>query len=162
VEENGELLLQTKGDANDSPDPSAVPASAFVGVVDGWVPAAGYGMILMSTPTGLISWLSFGLAMLVADAYIASLMKEREARSRSADAERAPSGKAAARKRRAKAADPTRPAEAAVRPKRATKAVAAGKLETKTADPPKPATRRRVGAAVAAPAARAARAGTSE
>ena len=89
VEENGELLLQTKGDANDSPDPSAVPASAFVGVVDGWVPAAGYGMILMSTPTGLISWLSFGLALVVADAYIATLIKEREARTpgRAADAE---------------------------------------------------------------------------
>lgn len=78
VEENGELLLQTKGDANDSPDPSAIPAHAFVGIVDGWVPAAGYGMILMSTPTGLVSWLSFGLALLATDTYLASVVAESQ------------------------------------------------------------------------------------
>jgi signal peptidase I len=86
VEENGQLLVQTKGDANDSPDPSAVPASAFIGVVEGWVPAAGYGMILMSTLAGLISWLSFGLALVAADAYIATMIKERERGGPAADA----------------------------------------------------------------------------
>jgi len=73
VEENGELFVQTKGDANDSPDPSAVPEDAIVGVVDSWVPLAGYALIMMSTPTGLVSWLSFGLALLAADALLAGM-----------------------------------------------------------------------------------------
>jgi len=73
VEENGELFLQTKGDANDSPDAAAVPESSYVGVVDAWVPAAGYGLIIMSTPTGLVSWLSFGLALLATDTYLAGM-----------------------------------------------------------------------------------------
>lgn len=71
VEENGQLFVQTKGDANDSPDPSAVPSDAIVGVVEAWVPAAGYALIMMSTPTGLVSWLSFGLALLATDALFA-------------------------------------------------------------------------------------------
>ena len=71
VEENGQPFFQTKGDANDSPDPSAVPADAMVGVVEAWVPAAGYALIMMSTPTGLVSWLSFGLALLATDALLA-------------------------------------------------------------------------------------------
>jgi len=68
VEENGQPFVQTKGDANDSPDPSAVPADAIVGVVEAWIPAAGYALIMMSTPTGLVSWLSFGLALLATGA----------------------------------------------------------------------------------------------
>ncbi|MEP7082005.1 MAG: signal peptidase I [Chloroflexota bacterium] len=73
VEEGGQLFVQTQGDANDSPDPSAVPADAIVGVVDAWVPAAGYALIMMSTPTGLVSWLSFGLALLATDALLAGM-----------------------------------------------------------------------------------------
>jgi signal peptidase I len=73
VEENGEVLVQTKGDANDSPDAAAVPGSSIVGVVDAWVPVAGYALIIMSTPTGLISWLSFGLALLATDALLAGM-----------------------------------------------------------------------------------------
>lgn len=78
VEENGELFFQTKGDANDSPDPSAVPSSSVVGVVDAWFPVAGYGLIIMSTPTGLVSWLSFGLAMLATDTLLASIIRDAE------------------------------------------------------------------------------------
>lgn len=73
VEENGELFFQTQGDANDSPDPSAVPADAIVGIVEMSVPAAGYGLIIMSTPTGLVSWLSFGLALLATDTLVAGM-----------------------------------------------------------------------------------------
>ncbi len=73
VEENGQPFVQTKGDANDSPDPSAVPADAIVGVVEAWVPAAGFALIMMSTPTGLVSWLSFGLALLATDALLAGM-----------------------------------------------------------------------------------------
>jgi signal peptidase len=72
-EENGARFVQTKGDANESPDPSAVPESSVVGVVDSWVPIAGYALIIMSTPTGLISWLSFGLALLATDALVAGM-----------------------------------------------------------------------------------------
>lgn len=80
VEENGALFVQTKGDANDSPDPSAVPADAVVGVVHAWVPVAGYALIMMSTPTGLVSWLSFGLALLATDALLAGMTAVTDAR----------------------------------------------------------------------------------
>jgi signal peptidase I len=73
TEEDGARFVQTKGDANDSPDASAVPESSVVGVVDAWVPIAGYALIMMSTPTGLISWLSFGLALLATDALLAGM-----------------------------------------------------------------------------------------
>jgi signal peptidase I len=73
TEEDGARFVQTKGDANDSPDPSGVPESSVVGVVDSWVPVAGYALIIMSTPTGLVSWLSFGLALLATDALLAGM-----------------------------------------------------------------------------------------
>jgi signal peptidase len=79
VEENGELFVQTQGDANESPDPSAVPEDAIVGVVDAWIPAAGYALIMMSTPTGLVSWLSFGLALLATDALLAGVTATADA-----------------------------------------------------------------------------------
>jgi signal peptidase len=87
VEENGQPFVQTKGDANDSPDPSAVPADAIVGVVEAWVPVAGYALIMMSTPTGLVSWLSFGLALLATDALLAG------AGAGTTDAPRSPASK---------------------------------------------------------------------
>ena len=48
-------FVELQGDANPSPDPALVPASAIVGRVDGHVPHAGYLLAMLSTPLG---WLS--------------------------------------------------------------------------------------------------------
>lgn len=77
VVENGELFVQTKGDANATPDPAAVPASAIIGAVDAWVPLLGFASIMLGTPTGVLSWISFGLALLVTDTLVAGLGTQR-------------------------------------------------------------------------------------
>jgi len=73
VEENGERGIRTQGDANTTPDAAAVPARALVGVVDASVPIGGFVMTLLSTPGGLVSWLSFGLALLALDSFLADI-----------------------------------------------------------------------------------------
>lgn len=75
AEVEGEVFVQTKGDANEDTDPAAVPVSAVVGAVDGWLPVAGYLTTMLATPTGLISWLSFGLALLAADGYLTGISR---------------------------------------------------------------------------------------
>src|SRR3954451_14106406 len=47
------LAIQTKGDANTTPDPALVPASAVVGRVIFWVPFAGYLLALLGLPMGM-------------------------------------------------------------------------------------------------------------
>lgn len=79
VEQDGGVFVQTQGDANDDPDPSAVPVTAVVGVVDGWLPVAGYLTTMLGTPTGLISWLCFGLALLAADGYLTDISRPQPA-----------------------------------------------------------------------------------
>lgn len=91
-EEDGARFVQTQGDANDSPDPSAVPESSVVGVVDSWVPIAGYALIMMSTPTGLVSWLSFGLALLATDALLAGMAPVTDAPPAPKPVDRSPRG----------------------------------------------------------------------
>lgn len=49
------LAIQTKGDANATPDPALVPASAVVGRVIFWVPFAGYLLALLGLPMGMTS-----------------------------------------------------------------------------------------------------------
>lgn len=75
----GETFVQTQGDANDDPDPAAVPVSTVVGVVDGSLPLAGYLTTMLATPTGLISWLCFGLALLAADGYLTGISRPQPA-----------------------------------------------------------------------------------
>jgi signal peptidase I len=71
-EHDGQWYVRTRGDANDSADALPVPASAIVGVVEVFVPIAGYLLAMLSTPAGLISWLSFGLALLAVDSLLAA------------------------------------------------------------------------------------------
>jgi signal peptidase len=60
------LYIETKGDANPTPDPVLVSASAVVGRVDFALPGAGYLAYLLTMPTGLLSILSLAFMLLFA------------------------------------------------------------------------------------------------
>lgn len=60
------LWIQTRGDANDDPDPSIVPASDVIGRATIWVPAAGYLIALLASPLGIALLVSTAGTMLAA------------------------------------------------------------------------------------------------
>lgn len=70
LEADGQRYVRTKGDANVSADPEPVPERAIVGVVEAWVPLGGYALVVLATPTGLVAWLSFAMALLVLDSLL--------------------------------------------------------------------------------------------
>jgi signal peptidase len=57
IKEHSPLLFQTKGDANEDPDPYLVPAQNVVGRVCFYIPLLGYVAHFVKTPQGLISLL---------------------------------------------------------------------------------------------------------
>lgn len=70
VDEGGERMFQTQGDANEKPDGFVVPARAVIGSVEFWIPLAGFALIILATPAGIICWLSFALGLLLADSLL--------------------------------------------------------------------------------------------
>lgn len=54
VREHSPPLFQTKGDANEDPDPYAVPAENIVGRVWLYVPLLGYAVHFIKTPLGFV------------------------------------------------------------------------------------------------------------
>jgi signal peptidase len=58
------LYLRTKGDGNQDPDPSLVPASSVIGRVTFHLPWAGYGMTLLSSTVGVAFVVCLGLSLL--------------------------------------------------------------------------------------------------
>jgi signal peptidase I len=82
-------FFQTKGDANQSPDGSLVPARAIVGAADQYVPYAGYAQAFLSTLPGVIAALSVLGALLLT--YLLLEMLAPAARATPAEA-RAPIG----------------------------------------------------------------------
>jgi len=71
-------FFELKGDANQSPDGSLVPARAIVGAVEHYVPYAGYAQAFLSTGSGVIATLAVLGALLLA--YLLLEMLERPAR----------------------------------------------------------------------------------
>ncbi len=68
IERNSPLSFQTKGDANDDPDPILVPAQNVVGKIYFHVPLLGYATQFLKTPPGfLLALVVPGLAIVVAD-----------------------------------------------------------------------------------------------
>ncbi len=68
VQRNSPLSFQTKGDANESPDPLLVPAQNIVGKIYFHVPFLGYATQFLKTPPGfLLALVIPGLAIIVAD-----------------------------------------------------------------------------------------------
>jgi signal peptidase I len=77
AEREGELWLETRGDANAGPDPSITPVAAVVGRVSVVVPAAGYLLTLSSTPVGVLLILSVGATLIVLGWLLESIALER-------------------------------------------------------------------------------------
>ncbi|MDO8578832.1 MAG: signal peptidase I [Dehalococcoidales bacterium] len=59
IETNPSLAFQTKGDANESPDPFTVPAGNLVGELAFHVPLLGYAVLFLQTTSGLFVFLVF-------------------------------------------------------------------------------------------------------
>jgi len=60
----GVTYLETKGDANATPDPSLIPASWVIGRVTFTIPLAGYLLALPSSPLGIVAIVSLVLCLL--------------------------------------------------------------------------------------------------
>lgn len=72
---NGEVLIETQGDANAAPDPAMHPAAGVTGLVVGHLPIAGYLLAFLAVPVGMLSAISFLGSILV----LAWLLEEFEA-----------------------------------------------------------------------------------
>jgi signal peptidase len=77
ADRDGTLWLETKGDANATPDPSLTPAVAVIGRVALAIPFAGYLITLYSAPSGILFVISVGLILL-----LLGVMLEPQATSR--------------------------------------------------------------------------------
>ena len=65
AERDGGLWLETKGDANATPDPSLTAVTDVIGRVGVYIPHAGYLLTLYSAPSGILFSISLGLVLLV-------------------------------------------------------------------------------------------------
>lgn len=61
-----DVWLRTKGDANMTPDAAPVPVTSVLGVVDVTIPLAGYLIVMLATPAGILSFLAYAGALLLA------------------------------------------------------------------------------------------------
>lgn len=66
VERDGSTWLETRGDANGSPDPSLVPARDVLGRVSITIPVAGYLLTMASRPSGIVTVVTVALLLLIA------------------------------------------------------------------------------------------------
>jgi signal peptidase len=65
VPRNGALWIQTKGDGNETEDPSIVPATDVIGRVSVVVPGLGYVVQLLASLTGVAFLVSLGMLTLL-------------------------------------------------------------------------------------------------
>jgi signal peptidase len=78
------LWIETKGDANDAPDPSIIPASTVVGRLQISLPYAGYAVKLLSTGPGVLFLLAIGVMILAGAWFLESLELDQETAKRQA------------------------------------------------------------------------------
>lgn len=64
VEREGGIWLETKGDANDQPDPSLVPPADVIGRVAVSLPMLGFVIALLSTVQGIAFLIALGMMIL--------------------------------------------------------------------------------------------------
>jgi signal peptidase len=82
VDRDGEIWIETKGDANASKDPSITPASGVIGRVAVVIPVAGYALALQSTPPGVVLILSTGTLLIVFGWWIDDMIAARRRAAR--------------------------------------------------------------------------------
>lgn len=58
VARDGQVFVETRGDANADADPSLQPATAVTGVVRFYLPVAGFALAFLGIPTGIMSVVS--------------------------------------------------------------------------------------------------------
>lgn len=73
VDREDGVWLETKGDANDDPDPAIIPATSVVGRVAVTIPLLGYTVRVVSTAPGIMFLLALGVFMLAATSLLESL-----------------------------------------------------------------------------------------
>jgi signal peptidase I len=75
--------LETKGDANEQPDPALIPVRDTIGRVELTVPVVGFGVVLLSTLQGVLFLLSLA-GMLLVGAWLLETLEDdlREGRRR--------------------------------------------------------------------------------
>ena len=83
------LWIETKGDANATPDPSIIPATTVIGRVQVSLPYAGYALHLLSTAPGVLFLLSIGVLLLAGAWLLESLELDQEVARRQAAGARA-------------------------------------------------------------------------
>jgi signal peptidase I len=79
VRDDGTLWIETRGDANDHPDPSIIPASSIVGKASTWIPYLGYPVQLLSSMAGVAFLLSVGMVTLLGAWLLESLEDDQRA-----------------------------------------------------------------------------------
>jgi signal peptidase len=82
----GVTYFETKGDANDAPDPDPIPATWVIGRVVLSVPLAGYLLALPSSPLGIVALASLVLCLMGAHASLVSIHAPKAARPLAPDA----------------------------------------------------------------------------
>jgi signal peptidase len=78
--------VETRGDASSSPDPVLAPPSELVGVAIAHVPVAGYLVVFLAQPLGVLSAVCLLMMLLVAATLLEELEREQAAPGRSVDA----------------------------------------------------------------------------
>ena len=69
--------LRTRGDANEDPDPSLVPATAVIGPVQVSLPLIGFLLAMLGMPIGLVAILS-GAATLITASWLLEELEQME------------------------------------------------------------------------------------
>lgn len=89
LQRDGAVWIQTKGDANETADPSIVPATAVAGRVSITIPFLGYPIQLLSSLAGVALLLSIGLVTLLSAWLLETLEDDQRAWLRRRRLERA-------------------------------------------------------------------------
>ncbi|HUP55545.1 MAG TPA: signal peptidase I [Methylomirabilota bacterium] len=79
-----EIWLRTKGDANTTADAAPVPGASVIGVVGMTIPVAGYLIVMLATPAGVLCFLAYAGALLLAIWELEEAEGEAETHRRSA------------------------------------------------------------------------------
>ncbi len=66
AELDGEPYVETKGDANEAPDPAIIPVGSIIGRVDLSLPLLGYLGLLLGSMPGLVGFVAVGGSLLLA------------------------------------------------------------------------------------------------